>query len=263
MCKSLRTDFALLVGFFVFIVILLAGSSIYSQTNPQEIYRPAGNEGSVTGTVFFKGNPPLRKRIDMSQDANCAAVNPQARREDVIVSGGKLAHVLVYTKGGEVLDGKLKDVYFEPPSTPIVIDRQLCQFSPRVVGVQIGQALHAINSDITAHNYHPVPNRNTEWNKAQMSGGKPLEHSFKHPEILPVKCNMHPWEQAIIGVFRHPFFAVTNRDGSFNIAGLPPGTYTLAAWHETFGEKTLELTVSPYEAKNVNFEFRPITTAVK
>jgi plastocyanin len=221
-------------------------------TTAQNYYKVNGSEGIITGTVSFHSMPPQRKRIDMSQDSSCAAINPKAKAQDVMVANGMLANVLVFAKGGEVLE----KYEFEPPSLPVVLDQQRCQFVPRVLGMQTGQTLKILNSDPTTHNIHPAPKNNAEWNQVQILGGTPIEKTFRHAEIfIPIKCNQHPWMKAFVSVFTHPFFAVTGKDGSFKIEGLPPGTYTLVARHEVFGEQTFEVTINPREAKNVSFTF--------
>jgi hypothetical protein len=243
-----------------FLILILALMLVASGRSPsfaevgftkQNIYKPTGSEATITGSVSFIGTPPKPKRGNMSQDSHCAAVNPDAFVGDVLISNGMLANVIVYIKSG----GDLEKFYFGPPSSPVIIDRQLCQYAPRVVAIQSGQMLRVLNSDLTAHNFHPNPRKNVEWNRSQAIGAEPFEQSFKYPEIIVVKCNRHPWMRAFVGVFDHPYFFVTADDGSFKIEGLSPGRYTLAAWHEVFGEQTLELIITPNESKTVPFIF--------
>lgn len=236
---------------------LLVGAALTTGAKAQStpIYKPLGTEGSLAGSISFKGAPPPRRRIDMTQDENCAKANPGAQAESVLVNGGKLANVIVYVKGGQVFEKLSEDFRFAPPTAVVVIERQLCQFTPRVVALQTGQILRIRNYDVTTHNFHPTPRKNGEWNRTQSAGRTPMEHLFEHPEIIPVRCNLHPWESAYLGVFAHPFFAVSSVDGAFTIAGLPPGNYTLAAWHEVFGEQTTEITIQPQAVKAVTFEF--------
>jgi hypothetical protein len=120
----------------------------------------------------------------------------------------------------------------------------------------VGQQFVVVNSDPTTHNTHPTPKANAEWNQSQSPGGAPLTHSFKRGEVFfPFKCNQHPWEKAWLGVFDHPFFAITDADGNYRIEGLPPGQYAVVAWHELFGEKTLDLTVFAGELRDASFTF--------
>lgn len=215
------------------------------------LYKRTGAEGALSGNVSFEGTPPTRKRIDVSQDANCVEIGRNSRTEDVIVSAGKLANVFVYLKGGDLVR-----FAFETPETGVVLDQQQCRFVPHVLGIQTGQPLTVLNSDPTAHNVHPAPRMNPEWNQSQPANGVPFEKKFMRPEtLIPVKCNQHPWMRAYIGVLAHPFFAVSARDGSFHIDRLPPGEYTVIAWHELLGEQTAKVTVGPNERKSVDFAF--------
>jgi Carboxypeptidase regulatory-like domain len=123
--------------------------------------------------------------------------------------------------------------------------------------VMAGQALQVLNSDNTTHNIHPMPKENPEWNTSMPPKATPLDKKFNRPEtMIPVKCNVHPWMKAYIGVVKNPFFSVTGDDGSFEIKGLPPGDYTLSAWQEKLGTQTSKVTVGPKETKTVDFSFK-------
>ncbi len=169
----------------------------------------------------------------------------------VVNPNGTLANVFVYVKTG--LEGK----QFEVPATPVTIDQNGCWFRPRVLGIQTGQALKVTNSDPVTHNIHPLAQINREWNHSQGQGDPPLARKFTKPEVMiRVKCNIHSWMRAYIGVLEHPYFAVTGADGSFEIPNLPPGDYTLEAWHETLGTQQQKITVSPSGKITSNFTFK-------
>ena len=169
--------------------------------------------------------------------------------EEVVVNDNKtLEYVFVYVKDG------LGDKVFETSAEPATIDQKGCQYHPHVIGVQTNQPIKILNSDPTTHNIHPVPANNREWNTSMSPGGQPLDRTFAREEVMiPVKCNVHPWMKSYIGVVKHPFFAVTGKDGSFTIKGLPPGEYTIEAWHEKLGTTTQKVTVGPQETKTVDF----------
>ena len=129
-------------------------------------------------------------------------------------------------------------------------------YEPHVVAMRADQRLEIVNNDPTSHNVHPTPANNREWNKAQPPGSK-AEETFSREEIaVPVKCNIHPWMKGYIAVFKHPYFAVTLKDGTFELRNLPPGTYTIRAWHEQLGSSTQKITVAANERKVINFVFR-------
>ena len=130
-------------------------------------------------------------------------------------------------------------------------------YTPHMLGLVVGQKLRIKNSDPTNHNIHPLPKENREWNQSMPPGSADLVQEFARPEIMiPVKCNVHPWMISYVGVQRHPFFAVTGADGSFEIKGLPPGDYVIEAWHEKFGTFQQNVTVGASETKQVDFSIQ-------
>ena len=212
----------------------------------------AATGATVTGKVSFKGARPAVRDIDMSANPACQKAHPKpVPSEEVIVSdSGAVANAFVWVKSG-VPEGQ-----WAAPSTPAIIDQQGCIYTPHVSGVVVGQPIEFRNSDDTNHNIHPLPRENAEWNESQPPKGEPKVKTFDREEVMvPVKCNIHPWMRAYVGVVRHPFFGVTNVDGSFKIAGLPPGTYTVEAWHERFGRQEAQVTVAARDSKAVDFGF--------
>lgn len=220
-------------------------------------YASKGDEGTITGTVSFDGPAPELKKIDMSQDANCAGSAGDKSADDLLVADGKLANVFVYLRGGPA------DKFTYPtPSEPVVLDQQGCRYHPRVLGVQTNQPFKVTNSDNTTHNIHPSPTKNPEWNQMQAQGAPAIEKKFSKAEtLIPVKCNQHPWMKANVGVLGHPYFAVTGKDGSYTIKNVPPGPYTLVFWHETKGEQTQQVTIAAKESKTQDITYKAGATA--
>jgi hypothetical protein len=215
-------------------------------------YQSNGTEGTITGTIALNGKPPKLRVIDMSADSVCVAMNGELKTEEAIVRDGKVANTFVYIRSG----GILSEYSFLSPDAPAVLAHKGCRYEPHVLGIRVGQSLTVSNSDPTHHNTHPTPKTNREWNQTQPPDAPSLSITFSRPEaFIPFRDNQHPWEKAFVGVFSHPFFAVSDERGYYTIKGLPPGLYTLVVWHERFGEKTLELTVSPYETRIADFTF--------
>ena len=231
---------------------LMAGGQEPASSSEKKLYQPTGVEGTITGTISFTGQAPESKQIDTSADPACAGLNPDVRTEDVMVSDGKLANVVLYVKGGDVLDAYT----FEQPESSVQLTHRGCRYEPHVLGLRTGQHLEILNSDSTAHNTHPTPKHNPEWNQTQAGGTPPVVKTLEKPEtFIPFKDNQHPWEKAYVGVFTHPFFAVSDQSGAYKITGLPPGKYILVAWHERFGEKTAEILIAPGETQGLDFDF--------
>jgi plastocyanin len=162
-----------------------------------------------------------------------------------------VANAFIYVEKG--LEGKV----FETPSKPVVIDQHGCWFRPRVLGIQAGQPLQVVNSDPVTHNIHPMGSVNREWNHSQGPGDDPILRKFTKPEIMiPIKCNIHSWMHAFIGVLDHPFFAVSSDDGSFTLPNLPPGSYTVAVWQEKLGTTRQEVTVTQGHDSVADFVYK-------
>jgi plastocyanin len=220
-------------------------------------YTPTGNEGTVSGTIAFNGVAPEQRRISMDADPRCAQNNPNPVSEEVIVKNGKLQNVFIYIKDGTTSDGKkITDLVFDVPSTPVILDQKGCHYTPHVVGIQTGQKLNVTNSDPTTHNINVQPKNNQGFNQAQSEGQAAIVKTFARAEtLIPVKCNQHPWMKAYINVLKHPFFAVSGEDGKYEFKGVPPGTYTVVAWHERYGEKTQQVKIDPKGSATVDFTF--------
>ena len=221
-------------------------------------YQSKGNEGTITGNVTFSGAAPAPKPIDMSADAACSTKNPNATAEDLVVKDGKLEYAFIYIKDGQTADGKkISGLSFPVPGDSVKLDQDGCHYKPHVLGIQTKQKFEVVNSDPTAHNVNVQPNSNPKWNQSQPPSAPPIVKSFDRAEtLIPVKCNQHPWMKAYIGVLNHPFYGVSREDGTFEIKGVPPGKYTVVAWHEKWkGEKTMEVTVPEKGSTTADFAF--------
>ena len=228
----------------------------------------SGATGTISGVISYNGTPPAPKKIDTTADAVCGQKNPNLMTDDTIVKDGKLANTFVYIKEGSVEGGKKIGEYaWTTPTSEVQLDQNGCHYAPHVLGVMVNQKLKITNSDATQHNIHPTPKLNTEWNQTQANGAPPIEKAFTRAEqLIPVKCNQHPWMKAYIGVMKHPFFKVSNDTGAYEISGVPPGTYTVVAWREggaTGEEKTMQVTVPASGSAKADFAFGAATTSTK
>lgn len=243
------------------LLFLVSLSPAASFQNPQEtparpLYTPTGKEATLVGMITADGELPKPKKIDMTADPVCIELNRgRAETDFVLTNNQQLLNVFVYVKSGE----PLKAYRFAVPESEVVLERKNCRYSPHVLGIRVGQKLSIVNSDPTIHNTHPVPKLNPEWNQTQAMGSEPIVKAFKRPEqFIPFKDNHHPWEKAYLGVFDHPFFAVSDAFGNYEIRGLPPGTYKLGAWHEALGEQEIEITVAAGENRRLDFTFESL-----
>ena len=222
-----------------------------SAPRPQErtTYKLTGEEGTLEGVISVEGVVPPRPLISMEADPFCVSQNRgEVRYDDIVVERGRLANAQVYVESAAL------DAYaFEPrPWTP-ALGRRKCRTVPHVLGMQAGQTLVVQNGDRTAHNFYLQTAVNPTFNKSLLPGGS-FEIPFKRPEPpFVVKCNRHPWEHGYVAVLPHPFFAVTGRNGSFSIEGLPPGDYEVVVWHEKFLEARAKVSVGVRETKVANF----------
>jgi plastocyanin len=209
------------------------------------------NSGAITGVVRLLGRPPARVPIDMSMDPACSLTAGQNLSEQFVVSGGKIANVFVYIKSGAPASSAPTDV------RPVVLDQKGCRYTPHVIAVQQGGSVEFRNSDPTMHNIHTLSTAgNSQVDVSQGPGGTPQTRQFTTSELMmPIRCNNHPWMEALLNVAPNPYFAVTRDDGTFSIPGLPPGTYTLAAVHEKFGERDIQITVSAKSTSRADFVF--------
>jgi hypothetical protein len=211
----------------------------------------ADGPGVIQGRITFAGRAPAARPLNMESDPKCTP-GPAAISESLVVGAdGGLQNVFVYVKDG------LGQRTYAVPTTPVMLDQAGCQYVPHVFGVQVGQTIKVANSDPAMHNVHAVPKNNREFNFSQPAKLLPVDRVFDKPEIgIPLKCDVHGWMNAYANVVTHPFFTVTKADGTFEIKGLPPGTYTVELWHETLGTQTQSVTVDGTTAAKLVVAFK-------
>ena len=208
---------------------------------------------TLSGTVKFAGTAAKPAVIQMSADPYCQSQHPNgqgAEDEEVVVgAGGELANVLVYVKNAP--NGPA-------PSTPATIDQKGCRYYPHVQAVVVNQPIQIKNDDATLHNIHAMPAVNSAFNEGQPVQGMVANKKFDKVEMTPfrIKCDVHGWMKSYMAVMPNPYFAVTAGNGTYTIPNLPPGNYTIVAWHEKYGQQEQQVTVGPKESKQVSFSFK-------
>lgn len=233
-------------------VLLLLFVSACNQQPPLPAAQVPRGTATVTGTVHFQGTAPEMPTIE---NRNCHPGATPIKEESVIVNpNNTLKNVFVYIEAGlagSVLTGSGAA---EPPAK---LDQINCQYVPHVVGVQIAQPLILSSSDAILHNVHYRPTQNRPENFGFRNAGQTRTVTFSAPEFIRVKCDIHPWMTAHVGVFANPFFAITNDTGQFTLPNLPAGTYTVATWHERFGQLRTQITLTDGQPTTTDFTYQP------
>ena len=213
----------------------------------------AGAASTVTGIITFDGKAPALRPLAMDADPDCAKKHtaPVANEMLALGSGNTMGNVMVWVTKG-LPAGKT----YPAPTTPVTIDQNGCQYKPHVMGIMVGQPYRILNSDGILHNIHTLPKVNASFNKGMTATVKEVSTNFPKAETMfNIKCDVHPWMSAYLGVFTHPFYSVTSTDGKFTISGLDPGTYEITAWQERLGTQTATVTVGANETKTQPFKF--------
>jgi plastocyanin len=214
---------------------------------------PAGAKGDVKGTVSITGKAPEMADLKRSTDPFCGKT--KMKDEEVVSKGGKLANVIVHINGAPAS---------EPPAAKAEIKQENCMYRPRVQTVVAGQTIAVHNGDPTLHNVHTYKGTSTLFNQAQVPNTPDIEKKFTDAgALLKFKCDVHQWMTGYIWVQNNGYTAVTGEDGTFDIKGVPAGKYEIEAWHERFGSKKGEVTVSPDKPAEVKFEYTGTETAAK
>jgi plastocyanin len=235
--ERLRTIF---VNFAVFVAFVVSAATASAAT------------GTIKGHVTLMGAPPANPVIRMGADPVCASLARATGKlptQQLVVTDGKggLANTFVALQGNFPATPVSKE--------PVTVNQRTCQYLPRVVGARVGQVLKIVNQDTTVHNLHSLSAKNV-FNVTQPKSGMVYNFALKAAEVmLRVKCDIHSWMLGYVGVVNHPYFAVSGADGSFTIANVPAGRYTIKTWHERFGELTRTVTVTAGQVTNLDIPY--------
>jgi plastocyanin len=211
----------------------------------------AATAGNIAGSIAFEGDAPSMAVINMASESVCADkhTSPRMIEEVVVNSNGTLANVFVYVKEG------LESLQFPTPGA-VLLDQNGCVYLPHVLGVMAGQDITIKNSDGLLHNINASPTEQRGFNTSQPVAME-TTRSFGTPEVMvPLRCDVHGWMNAYVGVLDHPYHSVSNGSGAFDLSTLPPGDYVIEAWHERYGTQTQNVTVTTGETAEVTFTFR-------
>ena len=228
-------------SFVVWAGIVIVGAAALLGARPAlAAYEVAAvtNGGTIDGIITLSGTPPAGAMIKVTKNQDyCGTSIPDPAY--TVGAGGGLENVIVYLK--DITKGKAA------PSDPLALVNDHCMFSPRAQGAMVGESVKISSNDPVLHNTHPqnAETNATIYNIALPFKGfsvtKPLPGS---PGLIKVKCDAHEWMHAWIMELEHPYYATTGADGHFTIKDVPPGTYTLVAWHEAAGEKSEPVVVA-------------------
>ena len=211
--------------------------------------------GDIVGTINYTGKVPTLKPVAMDADPACAKKHTTPQPSDALVlgTGNTMANIIVRVSKG-LPAGKT----YTAPKEPVVMDQNGCRYQPHAMGVMTGQPFKILNSDGILHNVHSLSKVNKPFNMAMPPTRKEATETFTKEEgMFVVKCDVHPWMQSYVGVFSHPFFAVTGADGKYTIKDLPAGTYEVEAWHERLGTQKTKVTVGASDTQTAAFKFSP------
>jgi len=206
--------------------------------------------GEIKGKVTYEGTLPKSKPLNMVNEPTCAKHYTAPVFPENVVAGpnNSLSNVVVYiSAGGE--EGPA-------PAQPAMLKQRGCRYIPHVLAMETNQEIWVQNDDSVTHTVHPMARINSELNRSQPPGTPPMVIKYDKPEIIRVKCELHPWMRGVFVVLKSSHYSVSDEGGSFTLPDLPPGKYTVKAWHEQFGEQSQVVSVGDGETKELNFVFK-------
>jgi hypothetical protein len=241
---------------FIACMMVIAGCGGEKKEAPRPAAQPQKSEaqqpGNLTCVARLEGPVPEMAAVKMNADRKCVSLHAKPVHFQTVIANraGMLENVFVYVKEG------LGSRTYSAPASPVEIDQKGCMYEPHVMGIQVNQPLLIVNSDPVLHNIHALPKINSQFNVAQPVKGMKTEKVFTKPEVMvEMKCDVHSWMRAYIGVVNNPFYSVTDSAGACELKGLPPGQYVISAWHERYGAQERQVTVAPGESKKIEFTF--------
>jgi hypothetical protein len=206
--------------------------------------------GEIKGKINYEGTLPKFKPLNMVNEPTCAKNYTTPVFPENVVAGpnNSLSNVVVYISAAEQ-EGPA-------PGQPAMLKQRGCRYIPHVLAIETNQEIWVQNEDSVTHTVHPMARINNELNRSQPPGTPPLVIKYDKPEIIRVKCELHPWMRGVFVVLKSSHHSVSDEGGSFSLPDLPPGKYTVKAWHEQFGEQSQVVSIGGGETKELNFVFK-------
>ncbi len=236
----------------LFSLLFSCNSSTPSKPPRQPTPLDLSTVGTISGSIHFEGPVPEQSVLQLGGWSECAAQHEDTvYAGDVLVTNGGLQNALVYIKDG--LGGRV----FSVPEEPVENDQKGCVFLPRIMALRVDQQIRYLNSDPMAHNVHGLPHNSSHWNFSLGLKGTSRNVTVAAEEVgIEVKCDIHGWMRSYLGVFDHPYFALSDQDGTFRLHNVPPGGYTIAAWHERFGTRSQKIALPEKGEAKVELTFQ-------
>lgn len=239
------------LGILLAAVVLGCSDSAPEQPVETTVIDPS-TAGRISARVTYGGEVPPPKAIVMSSAPQCALAHGEPVYErSLVVNDGRVENAIVYIEKG------LESYSFAAPDSAVIIDQKGCLYEPHVAVAMVGQPVEFLNSDAEAHNVHGFPNVLSAWNFILSRKGAKRTMTFDRPEMgVRIGCDIHPWMRGYLGITVHPYAAVTSADGSADLGDVPPGTYTVAVWHERLGTQAREVTLEPRGRVDIELSYQ-------
>ena len=202
------------------------------------------NGGTIKGQVKFSGKIP---KLPPPQIVKFKEVCHNVPNETLVVGPGQGVRYAVVTLEG-VARGKAVEL-----DTVHELDNVKCRFVPHVLAASVGQFLLLKNSDPILHTAHAYFQDGQPHFNVGLYPGRVSRKPLVSPGVVKILCEVHPWMGSYVIVTEHPYHAVTDVYGDYEIRDVPPGTYKLKVWHESLGVQEAQVEVKAAGTSPVNF----------
>lgn len=198
----------------------------------------AADWGAVKGRFVFEGTPPERPKLVLNKDVEfCGKHEPRSEKLVVHPDDRGIANVVIWldTKPGEKIT--IHPSFEKSAAAKITLRNKACRFEPHICVLRTGQTLLIENPDQVDHNTAAGLDRNQPFNELTPAGKFAERPRFTQSEKQPaqVQCSIHPWMTGWLVVKDHPYVAVTDEHGRFELKNLSVGEHTFVVWHELPG----------------------------